>query len=731
MQNDPPFKSEPGEAQPATEHGQDDLTLKQEDSTLLAPSHATISPETIESTSSTVSPSAPVASGAEQSVSSVPLVQPAVSPPQAQPVPPAPSGIQATPATQGAQAGAVPVTPQPVIPPGYVISQGYIVPQGYTVSQGYVVPQGYIVSQGYVVPQSYVTQPGYVPTTPQPGLPPGYGQPGYVPPQQTLPPGYLPPHLAPQPPRPRLTRDKSSLLMIGGVILVVVILLGVIFGALVHPGGNSSVTSTSSVPTISTTPNSSLGHPTSAFQATGCPFEADPALLQSKQLSCGYVTVPENRSVKNNKKVKLAVAIFKPQQYIDTADPAPVIRLDGGPGGPSLSGWAQYINSTNIRTFIFDHDVVMFDQRGTGYSTPSLNCTESASLRGSSAQSGITSYEQAMRACYNRLTSQGIDLNGFNSLQNAADVADIIHALGYQQMTLYGVSYGTRLALTTMRLYPSVVRATVLDSVYPPNHNRAELTSDAQRVFGVLFQGCTQDANCNAKYPNLQTVFYSLVDQLNTTPISFYTVDSTTNQQYTITFDGDDLVSWAFSVLYATSLIPAIPEIIYQIKAHNYFLLSYTYSLVGFDDTISEGLFYSAECSEDWPFLTAQSVTQSEQGIEPHLAKVFGQEDEQQEYDICQFWKVNKVPDAQKQPVVSSIPTLITTGEYDPITPPTSGQDAAKTLSHSYFFEFPGQGHGQLYSSFCSSQIISAFENNPAVKPDGSCISLMHEPQFL
>src|SRR6185503_4363893 len=101
-----------------------------------------------------------------------------------------------------------------------------------------------------------------------------------------------------------------------------------------------------------------------------------------------------------------------------------------------------------------------------GYSTPSLNCTESASLRGSSANSGINSYEQAMHACYNRLISQGIDLNGFNSLQNAADVADIIHALGYQQMTLYGVSYGTRLALTTMRLYPSVVRATVLDSVY-------------------------------------------------------------------------------------------------------------------------------------------------------------------------------------------------------------------------------------------------------------------------
>jgi pimeloyl-ACP methyl ester carboxylesterase len=519
------------------------------------------------------------------------------------------------------------------------------------------------------------------------------------------------------------------LLAIGGAVLAILVLLAIILGVVMHQGGNNSTASTPA-PTISASPTSSLGQPTSAFQATGCPFEADPTLVQNQQLSCGYVTVPENRSVKNGAKVKLAVAIFKAQQYINSVDPDPVIRLDGGPGGPSLSGWAQAINSNDYHALIFNHDVVMFDQRGTGYSTPSLNCPELISYQVASMGGG-TAYEQAAHACYNRLTAQGIDLSSFNSLENAADVADIIHALGYQQMTLYGVSYGTRLALTTMRLYPSVVHAAVLDSVYPPNHNRADLTSDAQRVFTVLFQGCAKDPTCNKAYPNLQSVFYTLVDQLNAHPISFYTVDSTTNQQYTVTLAGDDLISWVFTALYATSVIPSIPQVIYQVKQHNYFQLANLYSQIMFDDTLSLGLFYSDECSEDWSFLTAQSIPQSKQGIEPHLAKVFGQEDEQQEYDICQFWKVNKAPDAQKQPVVSSIPTLITTGEYDPITPPANGQEAAKTLSHSYFFEFPGQGHGQLYSSLCSDQIISAFEDNPLVQPDGSCISLMAEPQFV
>jgi pimeloyl-ACP methyl ester carboxylesterase len=247
----------------------------------------------------------------------------------------------------------------------------------------------------------------------------------------------------------------------------------------------------------------------------------------------------------------------------------------------------------------------------------------------------------------------------------------------------------------------------------------------------VLFQGCAKDSNCNTKYPNLQNVFYALVDQLNAKPITFYTVDATTNQQYTVTFAGDDLISFIFSSLYATSLIPALPQIIYQIKAQQYTELAQIYGEVTFDDTLSLGFFYSAECSEDGNYLTPTSILQSEQGIEPHLATVFATEDEQQEYDICQFWKVNPVPATQKQPVTSSIPTLITTGEYDPITPPSNGQEAGKTLSHSYFFEFPGQGHGQLYSSSCSDLIISGFEDNPSVQPDGSCISQMSEPQFI
>ena len=535
---------------------------------------------------------------------------------------------------------------------------------------------------------------------------------------------------------PRKKRRLPLIFALVGVMLVVaLVLLTGLSQVLFHPSvANSTPVSAAPTQVASTQVVGTPITPTTHFRASVCPFQFGTGMIDGKTVKCGYVTVPENRQNPNGAKVQLAVAIFKSPKVQN--DQFPVVRLEGGPGGPSLDNWAHYVTASNLSDFVFNHDLIMFDQRGTGYSTPSLNCPELIQLQYNTLNTHLNATDsertsiQALQTCHDRLLKAGINLSAFNSQENATDVHDLILALGYKQANLYGVSYGTRLALTTMRLYPSVIHSVVLDSVYPPQKNRTDLPSAAQRVFNVLFQGCAANAHCASLYPHLDSVFYQLVTTLNATPVHFQTTNAVSGKSYEAVMAGDDFVFVLFSALYATQLIPVLPEMIYQVQNQDYTLLSQVYGEVEFDDSFSYGMFYSDECNEDWSYVSQSDINNAMQGITPQIQPAL-QSSLQQEYDSCRVWNVQKAPAAQKQAVVSDIPTLVLTDEYDPITPPANGKLAAQTLKHSYYFLFPGLGHGAEYNSPCVNSIISAFDDTPTQQPSGACVASMGEPNFV
>src|SRR3989440_10178632 len=463
-------------------------------------------------------------------------------------------------------------------------------------------------------------------------------------------PSSLPPS-PPSPKPPKRTRNRILLLILAivSMILVVVVVflsgLSYILYRQFPPAKTPITTLPARAPTHQATPNAT-------FRSTRCPFHPGDGIVDGQTVRCGYVAVPENRSNPNGAKVQLAVAIFKSQHV--QHDPYPVVRLEGGPGGPSLDNWANAITSENYARFVFNHDLIMFDQRGTGYSTPSLKCPETLQFQFDALDKHLSPAAsqqlqlQALRTCHDRLVRSGVDLNAFNALENAADVHDLILALGYKQANLYGVSYGTRLALTTMRLFPSVIRSVVLDSVYPPQKNRTDLPSAAQRVFTVLFHGCAADAHCDHLYPHLDRVFYQLVTDLNAGPAHFQATDATTGKSYNVVMAGDDFVFVLFSALYVTQIIPVLPKMIFQMHDHNYALLSAIYGDVEFDDTFSDGMFYSDECSEDWNFLTQSDVAGTMQGITPQIRPAL-QNELQLEHQDCRLWHVQQTHPLQKQ----------------------------------------------------------------------------------
>jgi hypothetical protein len=115
----------------------------------------------------------------------------------------------------------------------------------------------------------------------------------------------------------------------------------------------------------------------------------------------------------------------------------------------------------------------------------------------------------------------------------------------------------------------------------------------------------------------------------------------------------------------------------------------------------------------------------------PEFSGLFDAQSIELPFEICQAFNVEPAPEDANQPVVSDLPVLVMAGEYDPVTPPSWGEQAAATLSNGFYFEYPGFGHGSSMSEGCPRQMALAFLQDPSQAPDSACMTSMTGPQFL
>lgn len=479
------------------------------------------------------------------------------------------------------------------------------------------------------------------------------------------------------------------------------------------------------------------------FEEVACD-EVIPFLVVTDDMYCGYLVVPEDHTSLDSPEIEIAVVIL--EAFNDDPRPDAIIYLEGGPGGSGI----YTIDSWLDHPLRQDRDIVLFDQRGTGFSYPFLGCWEVFDAELEIEDSGLDvedAYElqaQALAACRERLEEEGVNLSNYNSVQSAADVDALRAVLGYDSVNLIGVSYGTRLALAVMHYYPDAVRSVIIDSVYPPQVNAYEeqATNIADSIVALL-QACEDDMDCAVSYPDLEQVFYDLIDALNENPASFE-VEDADGAIYDELIYGDDLVSNLANYLYSHNIIPYLPRMIYEVSEGNYETLAALVSgTIGaaeesdspfidwklYDEysdlSDSNGLFYSVECAEEIPF---NSIDISYTSIEPYPDQLENAliGDAEQLYDDCEVWDVQAADLMESEAVVSDIPTLLLVGQFDPVTPPAWGFGAAEFLSNGYAYEFPGLGHGIIDGGDCPEAIIETFLDNPEFEPDSSCIGSLY-----
>jgi pimeloyl-ACP methyl ester carboxylesterase len=458
------------------------------------------------------------------------------------------------------------------------------------------------------------------------------------------------------------------------------------------------------------------------FEEGPCPFQVS----SDANVQCGYVVVPEDHGNPGGPTIRLAVGMLKNQS--SARQPDPVILLAGGPGEKALASAPSF--AALLAPMVGERDFIVFDQRGVGLSEPALECPEWLQaaydqLDEPDVEVSSQATFEALTACHDRLVREGVNPSNYNTVQNAADVNAIRIALGYDQINLFGGSYGTLLAQAVMRDHPDAVRSAVLASVLPLEKSFfVDVFTTAARAVLRLLEACATDDACDAAYPHLKDVLFEAIDDLNANPVPITVTNPVNGKTYPVALTGDAVFGNLVGFLYRTDLIPVLPRAIYDVSEGKYELMAQLMgvNIANFDAT-SRGMMLSVLCADDLIGRTEQEYLDNRAAlpeqllsrIRPELTAKYGP------FAICRMWAVEQADPSVKQPLVSDIPTLVLEGEFDPVTPPEYGQLVASNLPNSTFYNFPSAGHNVIVTVECARQVARAFYDNPATAPEVAC----------
>lgn len=469
------------------------------------------------------------------------------------------------------------------------------------------------------------------------------------------------------------------------------------------------------------------------FEAAECPFTV-PA---GTTITCGFVVVPEDHfDSANTNTIRLAVAIA---EGAEDGPADPIIVLSGGPGEKTVANAGLALGvfgSVNTE----GRDLIQFDQRGVGLSEPVLECPEFseaflANLTETDPNAAAERLFNGVTACGARLADEGFNLNAFNTLQNAADVEAIRIALGYEQVNLLGVSYGSELAQSIMRDFPASIRSVVIDSVLPldesffVNASRTVIES-----LDRLLATCAADDACNSAYPDLRGTLFSVIDRYNAEPVEVQITNPLNGEQVPYLMTGDNILSTLSILLYQAPTLPQLPRAISDVANGDLALMTQLSGILLIaPDLLSRGMNYSVFCQDDLIGRDAQDFLDVFAALPPQYA---GRADievaiETGPLAMCANWPVTPLDASILEPLQSDIPTLVLSGEFDPVTPSEYAARVAEGLSNSYSYVIPAIGHSANVSSECARAISASFISDPASQPDDSCFDALEPIQFV
>ncbi|MEM7093952.1 MAG: alpha/beta fold hydrolase [Actinomycetota bacterium] len=403
----------------------------------------------------------------------------------------------------------------------------------------------------------------------------------------------------------------------------------------------------------------------------------------------------------------------------DTPDDA-LIAPAGGPGAEQ----AERLGTPAADPRSFGRDVVVYDQRGIGLATPALDCAtvDEAILDALDETDPFqvegTQLRDALTACADEFTASGVDLTDYNSVASAHDLEDLRVALGYDQWTMIGFSYGARLTLTTLREHPESVRAAVLDSALDvTSFGWDDVFANADRALLELVEACAASEPCSARGDLGETIERIRADY-NHEPLVIEATVAGARRPLMVT--GDDLMTAIFFAMYNAEGLPSLPANIDRIAEREEAIVKQLVrpmaELPAFQ---AEVMAYAVTCTDSAGLdLGAINRAALEDPGRWSTRATFG--------FVCPpEWPAAEADD--NEPISSDAPTLILAGAYDPITAPGPTLALADRFPNSTAVLHPAGSHGVFFSHPCLVLLTRAFIADPNSVLDTGCVDNLEE----
>ncbi len=447
---------------------------------------------------------------------------------------------------------------------------------------------------------------------------------------------------------------------------------------------------------------------------------AHPFLATRVPARCGRLEVPEDHDQPGGRKISLRVAVITAEAGSREADP--VFFLAGGPGQSATEIYPAIADA--FARVARKRDIVLVDQRGTGGSAP-LDCRD---LSKPDAVDRTEAAELELVAACGEQLSRKADLRRYGSEDFARDLDLVRDALGAERVNLVGGSYGTRMALVYARRFPDRVRTMVLDGVAPLQMPIGGFFErDAQRAFTLAAGRCRADADCARAFPDPAGDLTALIASLERQPRTLSLRDPLSGAPRQLTLDAGTVRRLVFLLSYAPETVSLLPVLLAEARRGDAGPLAALGLSAGRDvqATISGGLKLAVLCAEDVPRLPPDDPAADRGRYLGRLVRA----------DLraaCQRFPHGEVPASFGEPVRSPAPTLLLSGEADPVTPPEWAAVAAGGLPNSRQLTLAGQGHGTLGRG-CMPRVVERFiEAGKLDGLDAACLELVKpQPFFL